>query len=234
MYSASGSRSDIQPRLALIVEEALAAVLAPDRRRAMLDEALMTAGLEDIPERPSGLRVFVEGALFSSLARHLDVSDALELVGQIRAALELALSATPDDRPTSDVRDRITLPAPPARTLVVTGASLVVFLMGDVLGEHVEVVPVSSGGELRERLRRWAGSPLLVVVDRKHACVDTSVCDMLREHLDERSTVVWWGASGEERGAVTSALAGGPRAITCDQRLADLGELCRRLVEDPS
>lgn len=236
MPLATQSRSPAQHRLALIVEEALSAVLAPDRRDTVLHEALTAAGVEQVPERPSSLRVFVEGALFSVLARHLEVSDALELVAQIRSALELALSTAEDERPKSDVRDRITLPAPPARVLVVTGASLVVFLLGDVVGENVEVVPVTSAGEVRDRLRRWAGTPLLVVVDRKHACVDASICPVLREQLGDRSTVVWWGAPSDEQTVVTSMLLGGPRAITCDadMRLADLGQLCARLLEDPS
>ncbi len=236
MHSVSQGSSPIDYRLALIVEEALGAVLAPARRLEIVDEALSTAGLDAIPDQPSSLRVFVEGALFSVLARHLEVSDALELVAQIRAALELALNSTDEDRAVSDVRERITLPAPPNRTLVVTGASLVVFLLGDVIGEHVEVLAVSNEDDLRDWLRRSAGSSMMVVVDRKHPCVEPSVCELLRAELSEQSTVVWWGAEPEEHVTVNGILAGGPRTITCDAdlRLADLGELCRRLLEGGS
>lgn len=236
MYALSTTSYASNP-FALLVEEALAAILAPARRREILGEALESADVDDIPDQPMALRVFLEGALFTTLARHLEVSDALELVAQIRSTLELAMANAPDERPRSEVRERITLPAPPTTALVLTNASLVVFLLADALGDApVEVVPVSNRSELEDRLRRMAGRSLLVVVDRKHACVDVSVCSELRDELDPFSTVVWWGARGAERTMASAMLAGGPRMIACeaDLGLADLGELCRRLVDEPS
>lgn len=224
------------PAFGLIVEEALGAVFAPARLYEVLDESLRTADVPTIPEAPTALRVFIEGALFSTLCRHLDMGDALEIVAQIRSALELALTTTPDERPSSAVRERITLPAPPARLIVVTNASLVVFLLGDILGDGVDVVPVTNGADLRDRVHRFRDMPLLVVVDRKHPCVDTSVCDTLLRELDARSTVVWWAGDPAEQRLVTSLLAGGPKLVRCDPdlRLADLGALCRQLTESSS
>lgn len=218
--------------LGAIVEEVLGAVLAPTRLYEVLDEALRTAELPAVPEQPASVRVFVEGALFSALARQLDVANALEIVAQIRSALELALASMPDERPSSEVRERITLPAPPARTLVVSNASLVVFLLGDMLGDGVDVVPVGSAADLADRLRRFGEAPLLVVVDRKHPCVDTSICGLLAESLDVHSTVVWWTDDVDEQARVSALLSGGPILVATDPdtRLADLGELCRRLT----
>jgi hypothetical protein len=202
----------------------------------ILDESLRAAELTTIPERPTALRIFIEGALFATLTRHLEVADALEIVSQIRATLELALSATPDDRPTSAVRDRITLPAPPARVIVVTNASLVVFLLGDTLGDGVDVVPVSNASDLCDRVRRFRGAPLLVVIDRKHPCVDASICEMLLRELDPRSTVVWWAAEPGEQELVAEQLCGGPMLVPAEHSLplAELGDLCRRLTEPSS
>lgn len=222
---------------AVMIEEALGAILAPARRRELVGEALDAAELDAIPDEPSALRVFLEGALFSALTRHLEVRDALELVSQIRATLEIALASVPEERPRSDVRARITMPLVPRTTVVVTNASLVVFLLGDMLGDAaVDVVPVSSHAELRQRLQRMSGTPLLVVIDRKHAAVDVTACALLREELDPRSTVVWWGASAAERTMAAAFLAGGPRVIPCESGvgLADLGELCRQLIDEPS
>jgi hypothetical protein len=217
----------------VLIDEALGAVLAPALRREVLLDALFGAELDVVPSEARELRLFVEGALFSSLTQRLEVRDALELIAQIRATLELALGARPDEPPRSDVRARITIPAPPCTTLVVTNASLVVFLLGDMLGDAIDVVAVSRQAELRDRLRRMTGTPLLVVIDRKHAAVDVSVCAMLREELDERSAVVWWGASSGERTMATAFLAGGPRLVACEPSvgLADLGELCRTLLD---
>lgn len=216
----------------MIVEEVLGAVLAPKRQRETLDEALATADLDAIPDRPSALRVFVDGALFATLARHLEVSDALELVAQIRASLDLALSTTPDDRPSSDIRDRMRLDDAPSRVFVVTQASLVVFLLQDVLGDDVEVMPVGSAATLRDRLRRFGGQPLLIVVDRKHPCAGTGICELLAEELGSSSTVVWWGAHGAESETVERLLRGGPKLVPCafDLQLADLGDVCRGLL----
>lgn len=221
---------------AVLIDEALGAVLAPSTRRDVVGEALETADLDAIPDQPADLRMFVEGALFSILARHLEVRDALELVSQLRATLELALATVPDEPPRSDVRPRITLPAPPTSALVVTSASLVVFLLGDMLGEAVDVIPITREAELRERLHRMKNIPVLAVIDRKHPAVDVAICALLREELDPRSTIVWWGASTAERTMATAFLAGGPRMIACETEvgLADLGELCRQLLDDPS
>lgn len=219
---------------AVMIDEALGAVLAPARRRQIIFEALDAAGLDAVPEEPAPLRAFLEGALFSALARHLEVSDAIELVAQLRAILELALSAG-DDPPRSEIRERVTPPAAFGSALVVTNASLVVFLLGDMLGDRpIEVVPTSRFGALREELRRRTGMPLLVVVDRKHPAVDVSVCTLLRDELDARSIVLWWGAPSAEQLMVSGLLAGGPRVITCEPTfgLPDLGELCRRLLDE--
>ncbi|HJL16905.1 MAG TPA: hypothetical protein RMH99_14670 [Sandaracinaceae bacterium LLY-WYZ-13_1] len=218
----------------LIVEEALATVLSPVRLDEVVSEALGMAGLHEIPERPVSLRVFVEGALFATLARHLEVSDALELVGQIRAALELALDAAPPTRPHSDVRTRLNLPPTPNRVLVVTQASLVVFLLQDVVGEDLDVVPLSDEASLRDRIRRFGGEALLVVVDRRHPCVGPGVSELLADELGSESTVIWWGAHGAETEDVSRRLRGGPRLIGCefDLELADLGRLCRSLLDD--
>ena len=216
----------------MLIDEALGAVLAPALRREVVFEALDAAEIDVVPNEANDLRLFVEGALFSTLTRHLEVRDALELIAQIRATLELALGSAPDEPPRSDVRARITLPAPPTTTLVVTSASLVVFLLADMLGDTVDVVAVSRHAELRDRLRRTGGAPLLVVIDRKHAGVDVSVCELLREELDASSSVVWWGASTAERTMATAFLSGGPRLVACEPSvgLADLGELCRTLL----
>ncbi|MCZ7686674.1 MAG: hypothetical protein M5U28_51165 [Sandaracinaceae bacterium] len=163
----------------LIVEEALGAVLAPSMLHRVLEEALRSAELTSIPDQRGALRVFLEGALFSALIQHVAVPDALEMVAQVRSALELALASAPDDRPTSDVREKITLPAPPARVIVVTSASLVVFLLADELGDDIDVVPVSTEADLVDRLQRFAERPLLVVVDRRHPAVEASVAEEL-------------------------------------------------------
>ncbi len=228
----AGTQPLPQPTLGLIVEEALAAVFAPAKLYEVLDESLRTAELPNIPEAPMALRIFLEGALFTTLTGHVAVGDALEIVHQIRSSLELAMASLPDERPSSAVRERITLPAPPARVIVATNASLVVFLLGDMLGDAVDVVPVANAGDLEDRVVRFGGSPLLVVVDRKHACVDASVLDILSHELDQRSTIVWWAAEPDEQALVTARLQNGPVVVPTDPdlRLADLGQLCRNLT----
>ncbi|HEY8428839.1 MAG TPA: hypothetical protein VIL20_10710 [Sandaracinaceae bacterium] len=232
MPLARRTHSPSEPTFGAIVEEVLGAVFAPARLHEVLHEALVLAEHPQVPEHPDSVRVFIEGPLFTVLARHLDVANALEIVGQIRSALELALTTMPDERMTSEVRERITLPAPPARALVVSSASLVVFLLGDMLGDGVDVVPVNSASDLADRLRRFGRSPLLVVVDRKHPCVDLSICTMLRRSLDVHSTVIWWTDDVDEQAQVSAELQGGPILVATepDTRLADLGELCRRLT----
>lgn len=234
MASRAFASSAPGPSAALIVEEVLASVLSPERRGEVIGEALGMAAIPAIPDSPASLRVFVEGALFSTLARHLEVSDALELVGQIRSALELAMDTLEDQRPTSDIHTRMSLPVGPQRVLVVSQASLVVFLLQDVVGDAVEVLPVSNTPDLRDRLRRMSGQALLVVIDRKHPCVGPGVCNLLRTELGPDSTVIWWGAHGAEREEVARRLRGGPQAIPCDfdLRLTDLGDLCQRLLEE--
>lgn len=216
---------------AAIVEEALSVVLAPDRRSDVVFDALVIAGLTTLPERPTSMRIFVEGALFSSLAKHLGVETALEIVAQIRAALEIALGVD-DKPPRSDVRERIRIeePAGPRKALVVTQASLVVFLLQDMIGDEIEVLPINSEAELKDRMPR-AGEAALVVIDRKHPCVDLDSCSVLRK-LSADSTVVWWGASPLEQETLHSLLSDGPRVVACDfdLRLADLGDLCRELL----
>jgi hypothetical protein len=217
------------------VEEVLGSILAPAQRERVLAEALELAGLEAIPETPVSLRVFVEGALFSCLSSCLDDPDALELVAQIRASLALAFRAVEDERPPSHVRQRLgPVVVAPGRVVVLTQASLVVFLLQDVLGDGVDVLPVSSLAELRDRLRRLAGQALLVIVDRKHSCVDHHVAELLASELDASSRVIWWGSSHREQEDVTVRLYGGPSLVPSDfdLSLADLGELCRSLLRD--
>jgi hypothetical protein len=216
---------------AVIVDEALGAVLAPERRADVVLDALLIAGTTAIPSKPTSMRIFVEGALFSSLSRHLGVEIALEVTSQIRSALELALET--DDRPRSDVRPRIRVEPAPKCALVVTQASLVVFLLQDMIGNEVDVMPINSEAELRDRLPKH-GESVLVVIDRKHPCVDLTACNTLRR-LGQSSTVVWWGAPALEHDALMKNLADGPRVVACelDLRLADLGELCRELLTAP-
>ncbi len=216
----------------LIVEEALGAVLAPSMLHRVLEEALRSAELTSIPDQPGALRVFLEGALFSTLIQHVAVPDALEMVAQVRSALELALASAPDDRPTSDVREKITLPAPPARVIVVTSASLVVFLLADELGDDIDVVPVSTEADLLDRLQRFAERPLLVVVDRRHPAVEAAVAEELASRLGARHSVVWWTDDEDEHQWVLQQLEGGPKVARFRRGmgLADLGRLCRRLT----
>lgn len=222
------------PALSSIVEEVLSSTLAPVQRDRVLSAALVLGGLEAIPETPVSLRVFVEGALFSCLSTRLDSEEALELVAQIRASLALAFDTVPDERPNSHVRERLSVPAPPGRVVVMTQASLVVFLLQDVLGDAIDVLPVSTPSELRDRLRRLAGQALLVIVDRKHSSVDESVAELLANELDRSSSVVWWGTSHREQEDVKVRLFGGPSLVPSDFNLslADLGELCRSLLRD--
>lgn len=224
-----------QPSPTVIVEEVLSAVLSPKRMKTVLDDACRLAGLAEVPSSPVSLRVFVEGALFSTLSRQLGIGYALDLGEQIRGALALALS---DEKYAiqagqSDIRMRTRRSAGSTlRVLVVSRASLVVFLLQDMLGEDVEVLPISSGAELEDRLRRQASYASLIVVDRKHPCVDPEIAAVLKRHAPE-STVVWWGAHGSEREDVEMRLYGGPKLIPtqADMDLADLGELCRGVIE---
>lgn len=224
----------LAPSATLIVQEVLSSVLAPHRMREVLAESLVTAGLDDLPDEVESLRSFVEGALFTTVARHLDVPDGLELVAQIRAALALAYRAEPDDRPASHIRAGLTM-ARPRQVIVVSGASLVVFLLQDVLGEAIDVMPATTAPVLRDRLRRSPG-PVVVVVDRKHPCVDESICELLAEELPKGSTVLWWGAHGAEIEAVRQSLcprpSEGPRLVPCalEMQLADVGDVCRALL----
>lgn len=108
-----------------------------------------------------------------------------------------------------------------------------IFLLQDMFGDAVDVLPVNGEQELRDRLRRFGGHPLLVVIDRLHPCVGPGVARILRTDLSESSAVVWWGADAEEQLDVESTLAGGPRftAAGSELSLADLGELCMSAVE---
>ena len=115
--------------------------------------------------------------------------------------------------------------------LVVTQASLVVFLLQDMLGESVPIRVVSTEDELVERLARARG-PLTLVVDRKHPVVGPEAAPHLRA-LPAGSAVVWWGGSEYEQLRVLSALDEFVTLVSTahELRLADLGELCRSLVE---
>lgn len=216
----------------LIVEEALGAVLAPAILYEVLEEALRAAELTTIPDQPSSLRVFLEGPVFSTLTQYVSVPDALEVVAQVRSALELALASTPEERPSSEVRERITLPAPPARVVVVTSASLVVFLLADELGDDIDVVPVATAGDLMDRARRFGDRPLLIVVDRRHPAVEASVCEDLARALHPKHTVVWWTDDPDEHEWASRQLEGGPTVVRFRRGmgLADLARLCRRLT----
>lgn len=215
----------------------LSAILSPRRVREVLDEALRVGGTNRVPESPVSLRVFIEGPLFSVLSRHLGIGDALDIGAQLRAALALALREAPGmthEPDTSEVRERGASHAPGSlRVLVVTKASVVVFLLQDVLGESVEVVPVGSERELEDRLRRLGGVVSLVVVDRRHAAVGPEACRLLVGHAPKETTVIWWGAQGPEQLDVEEQLQGGPRVIPThrDMELADLGELCRYVID---
>jgi hypothetical protein len=212
---------------AVLVEEALSAVLAPARRGDVLFDAMHRAGIDEIPDHPVAMRSFVEGALFTAIARELETEQALELTSQIRATLEVAFATeVPDDRPISSVLSRTT-----RRAIIATRASLVGFLLQDALGDYVRVHVVETQRALIDQLRALR-EPLLVVVDRRNACVDEQSCAVLGAALDPRSTVVWWGASEEERLRVRRGLAEGPRAIVCESelRLAELGGLCRNII----
>ena len=212
--------------------EALGAVLAPKRRREVIEEALDAAGASMLPTSSADLRLFVDGPLFAALARHLEVSDALELVHQVRGSMALALSEV-EGAPISDIRNarRILSPAP-QRVFVATAASLVVFLLQDVLGDTVEVFPAGDLSVLEDRIRRSPAQRLLVIIDRKHPCVDRGVTSLLTRELGEDSTVIWWGAPGSESRLVGEDLRGGPRVIPCgfDTSLADLSDICRTLL----
>lgn len=225
------------PSAASIVEEVLSAILSPRRVREVIDEALRLGGAATVPDSPVSLRVFIEGPLFSALSRHLGIGDALDIGAQVRAALALALreevgaAVEPD---TSEVRERrVSAPAQGVRVLAVTKASIVVFLLQDMLGEGVEIHPVGSERALEDRLRRLGGSPSLIVIDRRHPCVGLEACRLLVGLAPRTSTVVWWGAQGPEQLEVEERLEGGPRVIPThrDMELADLGELCRGVIE---
>lgn len=215
---------------ALLVEEALSAVLAPERMSEVIEDALLIADLPDIPQRPAPFRRFIEGPLRAAVAGHLAMSDAVELIAQLQAAAEVVGQPAH----TSDVRRRA-VADPPVRVLVVTRASLVVSLLRDMLGDHVEVVALQSAVRLRARILGDYGQPLLVIVDRKHPCVGKAVLTFLRDQLTERSTLVWWGADVDEGDEVRDDLRNDPAAgaalLVCGPEvgLADLGDVCRAL-----
>ncbi|MCC6874597.1 MAG: hypothetical protein IT378_09860 [Sandaracinaceae bacterium] len=211
-----------------VLHEVLGAVFAPSQRDTILHDALETAGLEDVPVLPTALRVFVEGALFTSLARWVGVDDAIELVRQTRGALEVALASTASPR--SDIRPRPQFVRPES-VLVASHASLVVFLLQDVLGSSVEVVGAASLASLRREIALRSGRPLLVIVDRRHPCVDVSAVEVF-ESLGEDSVVVWWSAMLAEQAKVRESLSSRVRLLVrdTDARLGDLGELCATLV----
>ena len=220
---------DVSPGLSMIVHETLATVFSPPRLRKVLAEACDVAGLRAIPEAPVSLQVFVEGPLFTTLARRLGVSVALELNRQIREAVEPGIAV--DEGPISAVhkgRDQLTAPPPARRVLAVTQASLVVFLLQDQLGDSVEVLPIGDARHLEDRLRRFGGQPLLVVVDRRHPCVGPEVARLLRRLLEPIGCVIWWGAEADEQLLVEAELTGGPTFVpTSDSlQLADLGGVC--------
>lgn len=222
------ARSISSNPLAAVLDEALGAVLSPAMRGDVLTEAVAVAGLDAVPRDPSEMRLFLEGPLFSTLARHIAISDALELLAQVRAALELALGHA-DEAPRSDVRER---PWPPgaARTtaLVVTPAAEALFFLADLVGEDVDVLSVASASELRQQLSR--GAPRLVLVDRRTG-VAPDVYDVLLERLSRSTIVLLWGGAAVDR-ANDSTLAGRLRLVTTPPhlRLGELGALCQELL----
>jgi len=228
------------PSAALIVEEVLSAVLSPRRVREVLDDALRLGGLGEIPTSPVSLRVFIEGALFSTLSRQLGIGSALDVGEQLRAALALALRdeslrpSGPPAQPGPHGHPPTAPPSEPPRVLVVSQASLVVFLLQDMLGAGIEVKSLTSETDLADALRRSAARPCVVVIDRRHPCVGPGACKVLGEHVPERSTIVWWASNAEEQRDVEQRLgAGAAHLITTahDMDLADLGELCRGVVD---
>lgn len=231
-------RSIRSPSAATIVEEVLSAILSPRRVKEVIDEALRLGEGTTVPESPIQLRVFVEGPLFSSLSRHLGIGDALDVSAQVRATLALALREDVGggaEAESSEVRERrVSSRANGAiRVLAVTQASVVVFLLQDMLGDAVEVQSINSVGALEDRLRRIGGQPSLIVIDRRHPSVGPDVCRILVGLAPRTSTVIWWGAQGPEQLEVEERLDGGPRLIPThrDMELADLGELCRGVIE---
>lgn len=221
------------------MEEVLSAILSPRRLREVLDEALRIGGLTEVPDVPISLRVFIEGPLFSALSRHLGIGDALDIGAQVRAALALALRDDPASIPpvahASEVRERGAASQVPegTRVLAVTKASVVVFLLQDVLGDGVEVIPVGTERVLEDRLRRLGATAPLIVVDRRHPAVDVDACRLLVGHASKETTVIWWAADGAEQLEVEEQLSHGPRVIPThrDMELADLGELCRYVID---
>lgn len=231
-------RSARSPSAATIVEEVLSAILSPRRVKEVIDEALRLGEGATVPESPIQLRVFVEGPLFSSLSRHLGIGDALDVSAQVRATLALALREDAShvaEADSSEVRERrVSNPASGAiRVLAVTQASVVVFLLQDMLGDAVEVQSINSMAALEDRLRRIGAQPSLIVVDRRHPAVGPDACRILVGHTPRTATVIWWGAQGPEQLEVEERLDGGPRLIPThrDMELADLGELCRGVIE---
>lgn len=213
-----------------IVEEALAAVFHPARVSKIVEDALELAGLETVPERPTTLRIFVEGALFAALSRELEISDALEVLAQVRSSLENVFDGGAGGAASSDIRAKGSGPQHPRSVLVATQASLVVFLLQDMLGESVEILPASGAAMLAERIERMT-EPLLLLVDRKHPCVGMEVLRHLSK-LPAGSSVIWWGGGSHESLRVESALTDHVSLVpTHDElRLADLGEMCRVIV----
>ena len=228
LYVEDDERPNLDPRMA-IIEEVLSTVLVPDRVEKVIREALSAADLTEVPRTAVELEAFVDGALFATLARHLDIGDGLEVVTQIRASLALVLE-TDTFRPVSDVRSATRVTATARRVLVATRASLVVFLLQDVLGDEVDVFPIADETVLTKRLALEPTTGL-IVVDRKHSCLETSACSLLRK-LDPRATVMWWGGTSTEVQEVTRQLAGGPNlhAFAEDASLADLSDMVRALM----
>jgi len=185
-----------------------------------------------VPEAPVALRVFVEGALFNTLSRQLGISNALDVSEQIRGALVLALR---DDlhEEASGIRLRSRSSGPLPAVLVVSRASLVVFLLRDLLSDGAPVTQLQSLEALENHLRERRPQRALIIVDRRHPCVGVEACATLLEHATKHSTVVWWGAQEAERGEVAARLTDGPALLAADLEmdLADLGVLCRRAME---
>ena len=221
------------PSAKLIVEEVLRAVLSSRRVRQVLEDACQIAGIGAVPYAPISLRVFVEGALFSTLSRQLGISDALDVSEQIRGALALALRDNLEEESSGIRLKRSEAPGSSPHVLVLSQASLVVFLLQDVLDDDVNLIQLKSQDELENRLARMGAQPMLIVVDRRHPCVGPGACPILVERSSPTSTVVWWGADEAERAEVERRLEGGPRLVPAahDLDLADLGLLCRGVIE---
>ena len=217
------------PSPKLIVYEALGTVFSAEQRDLILQNACRLAGLGAVPDAPNALRMFVEGALFSTLSRRLGISDALDVVAQVRGALELALrdrSASP--RP-PEIYEAEPDAVAPVQVLVLTEAALVVIMLQDRLGSFAEVVRVRCRDDLEDQLTALTDAPAVVIVDRRHPRQGPAAGSVLAAHCRKTCTIVWWGG-----GSVDTVLEDGPRfvSIPAGTGIATLAAICRGVSED--